>query len=310
MAVCLQGARREALFVSKHRTYSHDLKVEAAKAVIEGRMTKPEAMESYGLKSKTQIDTWFGSSRRRPRRPSPQAQGQTEEGGARLPPRRGARSAGARAGTGARNPKTNQRLSGRDRAEAADSLRLIIRSCSCSTSSGFPRAPTTITQEGRIPRPTDGPMCARFCARRSPASQRNGIPPGRHGLRAEQGLSISGKTALKLMREEGLRCRRRRRRYDSYRGEQGKIEERPTATSRQGLRWKSSSPTSPSSRWREARRTVARHDSTHERGVAGSRSADMAQAMETLDGLEPLFKAPPSAFDKDGSTSSQLSEAS
>lgn len=49
---------REALFVSKHRTYSHDLKVEAAKAVIEGRMTKPEAMESYGLKSKTQIDTW------------------------------------------------------------------------------------------------------------------------------------------------------------------------------------------------------------------------------------------------------------
>lgn len=49
---------REALLVTKHRTYSHDLKVEAAKAVIEGKMTKPEAMESYGLKSKTQIDTW------------------------------------------------------------------------------------------------------------------------------------------------------------------------------------------------------------------------------------------------------------
>ena len=42
-------------------------------------------------------------------------------------------------------------------------------------------------------------------------------------LRAEQGLSIGGKTALKLMREEGLRCRIRRRRYDSYRGEQGKV---------------------------------------------------------------------------------------
>lgn len=49
---------REALFVTKHRTYSHDLKVEAAKAVIEGRMTKPEAMELYGIKGKTQIDTW------------------------------------------------------------------------------------------------------------------------------------------------------------------------------------------------------------------------------------------------------------
>lgn len=41
-------------------------------------------------------------------------------------------------------------------------------------------------------------------------------------LRAEQGLAISGKTVLKLMREEGLRCRIRRRRYDSYRGERGK----------------------------------------------------------------------------------------
>lgn len=34
-------------------------------------------------------------------------------------------------------------------------------------------------------------------------------------LRAEQGLAISGKTVLKLMREEGLRCRIRRKRYDS-----------------------------------------------------------------------------------------------
>ena len=49
---------KEALFVTGHRTYSHDLKVEAAKAVIEGRMTKPEVMEAYGLKSRTQINTW------------------------------------------------------------------------------------------------------------------------------------------------------------------------------------------------------------------------------------------------------------
>lgn len=42
-------------------------------------------------------------------------------------------------------------------------------------------------------------------------------------LRAEQGLSVSGKTVPKLMREEGLRCRIRRKRYDSCRGEQGKI---------------------------------------------------------------------------------------
>lgn len=42
-------------------------------------------------------------------------------------------------------------------------------------------------------------------------------------LKAEQGLAISGKTVLKLMREEELRCQIRRRRYNSYRGEQGKV---------------------------------------------------------------------------------------
>lgn len=49
---------KEALFVTRRRTYSHDLKVEAAKAVVEGRMTKLEAMGAYGLRPKTQIDTW------------------------------------------------------------------------------------------------------------------------------------------------------------------------------------------------------------------------------------------------------------
>lgn len=44
-------------------------------------------------------------------------------------------------------------------------------------------------------------------------------------LRAEQGLAISGKTVLRLMREEGLRCRIRRKHYGSYRGEQGKVAE-------------------------------------------------------------------------------------
>lgn len=49
---------KEALFVTERRSYSRGLKVEAAKAVIEGKMTKPEAMQAFGLKSKTQIDAW------------------------------------------------------------------------------------------------------------------------------------------------------------------------------------------------------------------------------------------------------------
>jgi len=40
-------------------------------------------------------------------------------------------------------------------------------------------------------------------------------------LRNEQGLCISGKTVLRLMREEGLFCKIRRRKYNSYKGEQG-----------------------------------------------------------------------------------------
>ena len=42
-------------------------------------------------------------------------------------------------------------------------------------------------------------------------------------LRAEQGLCISGKTVLRLMHEEGCACKIRRKRYNSYRGETGKV---------------------------------------------------------------------------------------
>ena len=42
-------------------------------------------------------------------------------------------------------------------------------------------------------------------------------------LRNEQGLCISGKTVLRLMREEGLTCQIRRKKYNSYRGEQGRV---------------------------------------------------------------------------------------
>lgn len=49
---------KEALFVTSHRKYDHETKVRAARAVVEGEMTKTDAMEAFGLKSKTQINTW------------------------------------------------------------------------------------------------------------------------------------------------------------------------------------------------------------------------------------------------------------
>ena len=42
-------------------------------------------------------------------------------------------------------------------------------------------------------------------------------------LRSEQGLCISGKTVLRIMREEGCVCKIRRKRYNSYKGEVGKV---------------------------------------------------------------------------------------
>lgn len=47
----------------------------------------------------------------------------------------------------------------------------------------------------------------------------------RLALIQEQGLAISRKTVWKLMREEGLFCRIRRKHYNSYKGEVGKMAE-------------------------------------------------------------------------------------
>lgn len=115
-------------------------------------------------------------------------------------------------------------------------------------------------------------------------------------LRAEQGLAISGKTVLKVMREEGLRCRIRARRYSSYHGEVGKVA--PNALDRD---FAADAP---------MRKLVT--DVT-EFKVAGakaylspvmdlfnneivawsvSRSANLAQTMEMLDMLEPRLDGP------------------
>lgn len=60
-------------------------------------------------------------------------------------------------------------------------------------------------------------------------------------LRREEGLCLSGKTVAKLMREEGLRCLIRRKRYHSYKGEVGKtaphLLSRDFVADRPGLKW-------------------------------------------------------------------------
>jgi transposase InsO family protein len=60
-------------------------------------------------------------------------------------------------------------------------------------------------------------------------------------LRLEEGLCLSGKTVAKLMREEGLYCLVRRKKYRSYRGEVGAaaphLLQRDFSADRPGLKW-------------------------------------------------------------------------
>lgn len=49
---------KEALFVTEHKSYTQQEKLEVVNAVLSGNLTKPEAMIAFGIKSKTQINTW------------------------------------------------------------------------------------------------------------------------------------------------------------------------------------------------------------------------------------------------------------
>ena len=130
-------------------------------------------------------------------------------------------------------------------------------------------------------------------------------------LRAEQGLSIGGKAALKLMREEGLRCRIRRRRYDSYRGEQGKVAKNVLNrdfTARAPMKKLVTDVTEFKVAGGKAYLSPVM-DLYNNEIVAWSvsKSANMAQTMEMLDGLEPLLQGPALLHSDQGWQHQQLS---
>jgi len=49
---------KEALFVTTHKKYDHELKVAAARDVVEGGVDKPRVMEKYGIASITPLNNW------------------------------------------------------------------------------------------------------------------------------------------------------------------------------------------------------------------------------------------------------------
>ena len=49
---------KEALFVTAHKKYSHELKVAAARDVVENGMTRPDVMAKYGIASLSPLESW------------------------------------------------------------------------------------------------------------------------------------------------------------------------------------------------------------------------------------------------------------
>ena len=88
---------KEALLVTTHRKYSHELKVQAARDFVENGMTKVEIMSKYGIASLTPLERWVRDYRKggpdallpklkgRPRKPkSPTYESREEELEARV----------------------------------------------------------------------------------------------------------------------------------------------------------------------------------------------------------------------------------
>lgn len=82
---------KEALFVTSHKKYGHELKVAAARDLVENGMTKVDVMSKYGVVSLTALERWARDYREggadalrpkpkgRPRKPDKPAYANREE---------------------------------------------------------------------------------------------------------------------------------------------------------------------------------------------------------------------------------------
>lgn len=146
--------------MTKHKSYSHELKVEAAKAIVEGKLTKPEAMKIYGIKSISSLDSWCRLYRK--------------EGPDALLPKPKGRKKKTEPSFSSREEELEARVQELELeneilkrlnalAEEIKQKRqtrygMTIRSNLCSTSLTFPGAPTTATRAAKALRSTGGPM--------------------------------------------------------------------------------------------------------------------------------------------------------
>ena len=169
----------------KRTRYDYETKVAAARAVVDGGMSKPEAMVRFGIASATPLKQWCRLYR---------------QGGAQALPNRD-------------KALVIAELSGHGHA-----VRDLLEAAGLARSSYYyalahPQQPTRVQLRPKVAqifsRTPNG------CGHRQVAMC----------LRAEDGERIADKTVLKMMREMGLRCGIRREtnyhRYNSYKGNVG-----------------------------------------------------------------------------------------
>ena len=169
----------------KQSRYDYETKVAAARAVVDGGMSKPEAMVRFGIASATPLKQWCRLYR---------------QGGAQALPNR------------------NKALVIAELSGHGHAVRDLLEAAGLARSSYYyalahPQQPTRAYLRPKVAqifsRTPNG------CGHRQVAMC----------LRAEEGERIADKTVLKMMREMGLRCGIRRERayhrYNSYKGNVG-----------------------------------------------------------------------------------------
>ena len=182
----------------KQGRYTYEQKVAAASAVVDGGMTKAEAMAAFGIMSMSPLKKWCALYRR---------------GGAEaLRPRPKGRPSGSRA-----------------KAEAVAALRAEGHALGHLLACAELKRSTYYYALAHPPRPTRPEL--REAAAEIFSRTANGCGHRQIAmcLRAEEGAVIADKTVLKMMREMGIRCGIRREtayhRYNSYRGVVGRTFE-------------------------------------------------------------------------------------
>ena len=224
----------------KQTRYTYEQKVAAASAVVDGGMSKRDAMEAFGVMSLAPLKRWCALYREggaEALRPKPRGR---PKGSRRMWPGSTRRTAGARGAlpkARARGglpkkiacPGREGRTLTRAKVEAVSALReegyglgCLLECAGLARSSYYyalshPKAPT---------RPELWEAAAEIFSRTANGCGHRQIAMC---LRAEQGVRIAYKTVLKMMREMGISCGIRREtdyhRYNSYRGKVGKTFE-------------------------------------------------------------------------------------